>query len=61
MANKIEIELKKSLIGRLPKHKIIANQLGLRKIGAVVEHNNTPEIKGLVNKIQYMVTVKELS
>lgn len=60
MSSKIQIVLTKSLIGRLPKHKIIAGQLGLNKIGKSVVHNNTPEILGLVSKIDYLLTVKEL-
>jgi large subunit ribosomal protein L30 len=57
--NTIRIKLVKSLIGRLPKHITIAKQLGLRKINSVVEHQDTPSIRGLVNVIYYLVHVEE--
>jgi large subunit ribosomal protein L30 len=59
MNKTIDIKLVKSLIGRLPKHKDIAKQLGLTKIDKVVVHPNTAAIHGLVNKIAYLVECKE--
>ena len=55
----LRIQLVKSLIGRLPKHKSIAVQLGLRKINAVVTHQDNPCIRGLINQISYLVKVEE--
>ena len=60
MEKMLQITLTKSLIGRLPKHVYIAKQLGLTKIRSTVKHKNTPSILGLVNSIQYMVTVEEI-
>lgn len=59
MNKTIDIKLVKSLIGRVPKHKEIAKQLGLTKMNKVVVHPNTPSILGLVNKIAYLVECKE--
>ena len=59
MSNKISITLVKSLIGRVPKHIVIANQLGLRKINRTVVHQDTPAIRGMVNTINYLLTVEE--
>ena len=59
MEKKIKITLVKSLIGRLPKHVLIANQLGLRKINRSVVHHDIPAIRGLVNLIEYMLSVEE--
>ena len=59
MDKKIKITLIKSLIGRLPKHITIANQLGLRKMHKTVIHADNPCIRGLVNKIQYLLNVEE--
>ncbi len=59
MKNTIKITLVKSLIGRLPKHKLIAGQLGLRKMNRSVVHQDTPSIRGLVNAISYLLTVEE--
>lgn len=60
MSKTIEIKLVKSLIGRKPKHKIIANQLGLRKMNSVTVKPNTPAIQGLINQIPFLVECKEL-
>ena len=59
MDNKIQIKLVKSLIGRLPKHILIAKQLGLTKINRTIVHNDTPAIRGLINTIYYLVEVEE--
>lgn len=55
----IKIKLVKSLIGRIPKHIQIANQLGLRKMNATVVHNDNPAIRGLINVVSYLVEVEE--
>lgn len=58
MAKKrIKVTLHKSTIGRLPKHKATVKGLGLRRIGHVVELEDTPEVRGMVNKVNYMVSV----
>jgi large subunit ribosomal protein L30 len=59
MENTIKITLVKSLIGRIPKHILIANQLGLRKMHKTVVHQDIPAIRGLVNQIYYMLKVEE--
>ncbi len=56
---KIQIKLVKSLIGRIPKHIQIANQLGLRKINSTTVQNDTPAVRGMVNAIYYLVEVEE--
>ena len=33
--------------------------LGLKKIRSVVEHNDTPQIRGMINKVSHLVTVEE--
>lgn len=57
--NQIKITLVKSLIGRLPKHKQIVNQLGLRRMNKSVIHNDIPAIRGLVNRVSYLLSVEE--
>lgn len=59
MENMIKITLVKSLIGRKPKHVTIAKQLGLGKTNSTVSHNDTPSIRGLINKINYLLLVEE--
>ena len=59
MAKKLEITLKRSMIGRNESQRKIVKALGLLKIGQTVEHYDTPTIRGLVNKIDFMLDVKE--
>lgn len=61
MSSKIKITLIKSLIGRLPKHIRIANQLGLSKINSSAVHQDSPCIRGQVNLIPYLLKIEELS
>ena len=58
MSSQIEIKLVKSLAGRLPEHKLVAAALGLKKIRQSVIKPDTPIIRGMVNKIVYLVEVK---
>ncbi len=58
-SKKIHIKLIKSPFGRLPKHRQCVLALGLRKINQIVERDDTPEIRGLINKINYLVVVEE--
>ncbi len=56
---KIKITLTKSLIGRKKDHIATVNALGLKKIGKNVEHEDTPQIKGMINKVSYLLRVEE--
>lgn len=51
----VKVTLIKSLIGRLENHKASARGLGLRKIGQTVEVLDTPENRGMINRINYLV------
>jgi len=55
---KIKVTLYRSTIGRLPKHKACVKGLGLRRIGHTVELIDTPEVRGMINKVNYMVRVE---
>ncbi len=60
MADKnIKITLNKSLIGRLRSHKACVAGLGLRKIGQTVEVEDTPSVRGMVNKVYYLLSVED--
>ncbi len=59
MENQIKITLIKSLIGRKPKHVLIAKQLGLGKLQSSVYQKDTPAIRGLINHINYLLLVEE--
>jgi len=53
-----EVKLVRSLIGCKQSHKLCVSGLGLRKINDVVIVLDTPEIRGMLNKICYMVVLK---
>ena len=57
--NKIKIKQVRSRIGRPKDQKRTLDALGLRKTHAVVEHNATPQILGMVAKIKHLITVVE--
>ena len=57
---KLKITLEKSLIGRKDDHSKTAQALGLKKIRDVVEKDDVPTIRGMVNKISYLVKCEEI-
>lgn len=57
---KVKLTLVKSLIGRKKEHIATVNALGLRKIRKNVEHEETPQIKGMINKVIYLLKVEEV-
>tara|TARA_R110002124_G_scaffold106912_4_gene259087 strand:- start:602 stop:784 length:183 start_codon:yes stop_codon:yes gene_type:complete len=59
MSKMIKVKQTKSSIGRLPKHKATLVGLGLRKIGQVRELEDTPSVRGMINRVQYMVEIIE--
>ena len=59
MAGKIRVSQTKSSNGRLQSHKDTLRGLGLRRIRHTVELDDTPELRGMINKIAYMVKVED--
>ncbi len=57
---KLKVTLVKSLRGRKKDHIATANALGLKKIGKTVEHEGSPQINGMINKISYLLKVEEV-
>lgn len=55
---KIKITKVKSVIKRPKNQKLVMESLGLRKIGQTVEHENTPTILGMINKVNHLVSVE---
>ena len=55
----IKVTLIKSLNGRLRKHKACARGLGIRRIHNPVQVIDTPENRGMINKINYLLKVEE--
>ena len=54
----IKVTLTKSPIGRLKKHKACVAGLGLRRIGHTVEVEDTPSVRGMINRISYMLRIE---
>jgi large subunit ribosomal protein L30 len=62
MANEgktIRIRQVKSVIGTKREHREVIKGLGLRRIRDVVERPDTPAVRGMVRKVQYLVEVEE--
>ncbi len=55
----LKVTLIKSKHGRLASHKACATGLGLRKMHQTVTVKDTPENRGMINRIAYMVSVEE--
>ena len=57
--DKIKIKQVRSRIGRPKDQKRTLDALGLRKMHKIVEHNLTPQIEGMINKIKHLITIVE--
>ncbi|MDR9499188.1 MAG: 50S ribosomal protein L30 [Hydrogenovibrio sp.] len=55
----VKVTLVKSIIGRLPSHKACVSGLGLRKMNHSVTVVDTPENRGMINKVSYLLKVEE--
>jgi len=55
----IKVTLKRSGIGRNKYFTKVLNGLGLRRLHHTVVLQDTPEIRGMINKVNHMVTVEE--
>lgn len=59
MAKKtVKVTLVKSTAGRLESHKACVAGLGLRRIGHTVEVEDTPAVRGMINKAHYLLKVE---
>lgn len=58
MADKIKVTQIKSTYGRLESHKACVRGLGLRRIRHTVEVEDTPAVRGMINKVAYLVQVE---
>ncbi|MBM7606478.1 50S ribosomal protein L30 [Metabacillus litoralis] len=59
MANKLEITLTRSVIGRPEDQRVTVKTLGLKKLHQTVVQEDNPAIRGMINKVAHLVTVKE--
>lgn len=59
--NTIKVTQLRSTIGRLAAHKACMQGLGLRRIGDSAEVEDTPSVRGMINKVNYLLQVEEAS
>lgn len=55
---RLRIKQIRSGIGKIEKHKRILRALGLKHPGNVVEHSDSPTIRGMVEKVKHLVSVE---
>jgi large subunit ribosomal protein L30 len=58
-SRRLRITLTRSLIGLHPKHAATLRALGLRKIRATVEREDTPTVRGMLARVPYAIRVEE--
>jgi len=54
----LSVTLVKSFHGRLPKHRATVTGLGLKRINHTVVLEDTPEVRGMINKVSYLLKVE---
>ena len=59
MTKKLEITLTRSVIGRPQDQRVTVKTLGLNKMHQTVVHEDNAAIRGMINKVSHLVTVKE--
>lgn len=55
--SKVKLQLVRSLIGTRESHRATVRGLGLRRINSVSELQDTPAVRGMINKVFYLVKV----
>lgn len=56
--NTVSVTLVKSFYGRLPAHRATVTGLGLKRINHTVVLQDTPEVRGMINKVSYLLKVE---
>ncbi len=59
MSGTLRITLVKSMIGRPEKHRKVLRGMGLNKMNRTVELQDTPAVRGMVQKVSHLVTAEE--
>ena len=58
MTTQIRVTQRRSAIGRVRKQRLTLEALGIRRMHQSVIHNDTPQIRGMINKITHLVEVE---
>ena len=59
MKKTLKVTQIRSVFGRLPAHKACISGLGLRRMHHCVEVEDTPSVRGMINKVAYMLKVEQ--
>ena len=59
MAGNVKVTLVRSMIGRPEKHRKVLRGMGLNRLNKTVELKDTPEIRGMINKVSHLVSTEE--
>jgi large subunit ribosomal protein L30 len=59
MARRVRITQIRSLSGRIKKHRDTIRALGLRRMHHTVIHEETPQIRGMIKSVDFMLKVEE--
>ena len=59
MSKTLKVTLVKSMIGRPKKHRRVLKGMGLTKLNRTVELQDTPSIRGMVEKVSHLVVAEE--
>ncbi len=54
---KVSITLRRSVIGHPEKHKAVVRGLGLKRLHQTIIHQDTPQIRGMINKVSHLLHV----
>jgi large subunit ribosomal protein L30 len=61
MAATLKITLVRSTIGEKPKARATVRSLGLRKINQTTERPDSPDVRGMIDRVRHLVEVEETS
>ena len=59
MVGSVKVKLIRSMVGRPEKHRKVLRGMGLTRLNKTVEFKDTPEIRGMINKVSHLVSTEE--
>ena len=54
---RVRVTLRRSPIGTPGRHRLVLQGLGLRRIRQTVVHPDTPQVRGMINKVSYLLEI----
>ena len=54
---RVRVTLRRSPIGTPERHRLVLQGLGLRRIRQTVVHPDTPQVRGMINKVSYLLEI----